>query len=57
MPGVPTATIVLMGGVGGAENVLSWKAVGDWGGVGTEVVVPTMDGDAGRDPGEDMEEA
>lgn len=54
---MPTATIVLTGGVGGAENVLSWKAVGDWGGVGTVVVVPTMDGDAGRDPGEDMEEA
>lgn len=63
-PGVPTVTTVLIGGVGGAEEeeakVLSWKAVGDCGGVGTLMVVPMFmaAGEEGLDPGaEAIEEA
>lgn len=59
LPGVPTETIVLGGGVEGAEETkfFNWNAVGDCGGVGT--LLPfTDDGDDGRDPGaDDMEEA
>ncbi len=61
LPGVPTATTVLMGGVGGAdeENVFSWKAVGDCGGVRLPVMTPELKaGEPGLDPGaEDMDEA
>jgi hypothetical protein len=61
-PGVPTGTIVLGGGVEGAEEtkVFNWNDVGDCGGVGTLMVVPPdiEAGDDGRDPGaDDMEEA